>query len=824
MKKLMTLMGVTAFALGAFADAYVANKVGFENYTTGNGVTNVTELYNNVSNAKLWYCADGDGDSKVEVYASDAAKYNYGSSTNLVGGPGSQYLSVSTSGNNPLYRALANTEGTGLKPLSLVAEEELGGRDIVADTLVQFTASPNAQTPESGAKFALWLLGEDPAEVASPKTNLVVTAGKFVGSTLSSTNYNLTVEADVLPDQWHRVTVRAINGIAPKGVHVGFVVYIDGKIASCADDYYDDMLGSFDGKLTTEAFILKDRKQLFLSMVPSSDNDAKTLAGVGFQGTGKVDDLSIVDGSDAPSFVAATTGFVITWSEGVVWFKVGDQKYTTAEIEEGYVIVEPVGGAVAITDVQYANSYRKGTWTADGATLNGETFTLSGNVASGEIVATTSVFEINGTPYKTFGAALAAAAKVGGAVTIKAVADFSVMSDTFDEFQEYEVNGDVTIDLAGFTITDNRDDSQGLELFYVNEAGTLTVKDSVGDGKIVSATTDADNVPLFGGSGTIVIGAATGDEGVTVDGTIGSATLVRGFFNDENAGQLVDEGSTISAEPEAGFYTVEPGSTPPEPTTKYTVTFSYTVPGAESATVSSVEVDDGTLLSALTWPTLPTETGYTAAWPTYAEGATVTADVTFTATYSANTYTVTFYTNSVEYATATYTYGDASTYTAPADPDVDGFTFGGWFTDNGTFKTAFDFDETVADNTRVYAKLTEKQPPEDDYPSYIPTEDAAAKAKYDSWAEYAGVTTAAAAEELEEAYLLNCKPDEVAAAKAAFKFTSITKDGDTWVTTTTTGYNNRDYNGTVTVKSYSDVGCTTESEAGTFFRATLTLK
>lgn len=806
-------MGVTAFALGAFADKYVANMVGFENYTTGNGVTNVTELYNNVSNAKLWYCADGDGDSKVEVYASDAAKYNYGSSTNLVGGPGSQYLSVSTSGNNPLYRALADTRGTGLKPLSLVSEEELGGRDIVADTLVQFTASPNAQTPESGAKFALWLLGEDPAEVASPKTNLVVTAGKFVGSTLSSTNYNLDV-SNVLPDQWHRVTVRAINGIAPKGVHVGFVVYIDGKIASCADDYYDDMLGSFDGKLTTEAFILKDRKQLFLSMVPSNENDAKTLAGVGFQGTGKVDDLSIVDGSDAPSFVAATTGFVITWSEGVVSFKVGADTYTTAD--KDYVIVEPVGGAVAITDVVYANSYNKGTWTLDGEPIPGETFTLSGNIASGKIVATTSVFEINGTPYQTFAAALAAAAEAGNAVTIKAVADFTAALADFEPGSEfYTITSDVTLDLAGHTISDTseRATQAAYVLFYADEGGLLTVIDSVGGGKIVGSTEalfDQQN------GGVVIIGAATGDEGVTVDGTIGSATLVRGFFNDENAGQLVDEGSTISAdEPEAGFYAVRPGSTPPEPTT-YTVTF-VDYDGTE---IASGDVEEGVTPTA---PTDPTRTGYTfAGW--YPTIEAVTSNTTYTATYSANTYTVTFYTNSVEYATATYTYGDASTYTAPNPPVVDGFEFGGWFTDNGTFKTAFDFSADVADDTNVYAKLTEKQPPEDDYPSYIPTEDAAAKAKYDSWAEYAGVTTAAAAEVLEEAYLLNCKPDEVAAAKAAFKFTSIYKDGDTWVATTTTGYNNRDYNGTVTVKSYSDVGCTTESETGTFFRATLTLK
>ena len=739
--------------------------------------------------------------------AYEGSAYSYTTTALVNGGPGEKYLKIETNTSTPLYRTI---DSAGLNPQTLEG-------DIVADTLVQFTASPNAQTPESGAKFALWLLGED--EGASPKTNLVVTAGMFVGTTLSSTNYNLTVAEDVLPGTWHRVTVRAINGIASKGVHMGFVVYIDGNIASCDDAYYADMLGSFDGKLTTEAFILKDRKQLFLSMVPSSDNDAKKLAGVGFQGTGKVDDLSIVDMTEAPTFVAATTGFVITWSEGVDSFTVGGVTYETDG--KDYVIVEPVGGAVAVTDVVYADSYSKGTWTLDDEPIPGETFTLSGNIASGKIVATTSVFKIGDEPYQTFGAALTAAAGVGGAVTIKAVADFSVMSEIGDS-DSYTINGNIVLDLAGHTITDNRSTAAVDELFYVKKGGSLVVIDSVGNGELVSN----GNVALFraANGSTLTIGAADGDKGVTIKGTIGGGTLVRGYFNDANTKlYTIAEGSTCSEDPdEAGFYTVAPGSTPPEPTT-YTVTFSYTVPGAESATVSSVDVEDGTLLSALTWPTLPTVTGYTAAWPTYAEGATVTADVTFTATYSANTYTVTFYTNSVEYATATYTYGDASTYTAPADPDVDGFTFGGWFTDNGTFKTAFDFSADVADDTNVYAKLTEKQPPEDDYPTYIPTGDAAAKAKYDSWAKYAGVTTAAAAEDLEEAYLLNCKPDEVEEAKAAFKFTSIYKDGDTWVTPTTTSYKNRDYNGTVSVERYSDVGCTTKSPTGTFFRATLTL-
>lgn len=105
------------------------------------------------------------------------------------------------------------------------------------------------------------------------------------------------------------------------------------------------------------------------------------------------------------------------------------------------------------------------------------------------------------------------------------------------------------------------------------------------------------------------------------------------------------------------------------------------------------------------------------------------------------------------------------------------------------------------------------------YPSYITPEN---QAKYTLWATYAGVTTAAEAEGLEEAYLLNCLPEEVEDAKAAFKITRFYQDSEgNWMTETTTGYNERDYNGTVTVKRYSDVACKTESATGTFFRASL---
>ena len=132
-----------------------------------------------------------------------------------------------------------------------------------------------------------------------------------------------------------------------------------------------------------------------------------------------------------------------------------------------------------------------------------------------------------------------------------------------------------------------------------------------------------------------------------------------------------------------------------------------------------------------------------------------------------------------------------------------------------TVPSGWEYNTPEASST-TYGTLTKVA-----YPSYIDPTDAAAVAKYNAWATYVGVTPATAAD-LEEAYLLNCRPSEVEVAKAAFTFTAIYQDGEgKWVVETTTSYNERAYNGTVTVKRYSDVACETESETGAFFRASL---
>ena len=103
---------------------------------------------------------------------------------------------------------------------------------------------------------------------------------------------------------------------------------------------------------------------------------------------------------------------------------------------------------------------------------------------------------------------------------------------------------------------------------------------------------------------------------------------------------------------------------------KYTLKFI-----ADGNVVSETSVEYG---STITAPTAPTKTGYTfVSWGNVA--ATMPAnDVTYTAQYSINQYTITFKVDGEVYKTFTLDYGAA--ITAPATPTKEGHTFDGWST------------------------------------------------------------------------------------------------------------------------------------------------
>ena len=84
-----------------------------------------------------------------------------------------------------------------------------------------------------------------------------------------------------------------------------------------------------------------------------------------------------------------------------------------------------------------------------------------------------------------------------------------------------------------------------------------------------------------------------------------------------------------------------------------------------------------------------------------------TGDVTLTAQWNINQYTVKFVSNYGSFKDQTIEHGKPIGTGKPTIPPVEGFTFDGWYTDDN-YSTKFDFTKPIKRNTTVYAKWTAK--------------------------------------------------------------------------------------------------------------------
>ena len=801
-----------------------------------------------------WYASPSDFTEEMGVisnYNGDA--YAGTRPDKFAAATQNNFLSIETS--TPLFRTVYPYNGEGGTQQVAIAT----GEGLYLDTLVKFTAADAAfgtNSLDNADKIAISYVAYEPEHPEDVNdvayTNFVICAGYIGANGISQTNYLATITNGTVDlADWHRLTVRTLTNIDGHD-RVGFKVYVDEKELVYLTD--DPRFATAAGAEFADA-----TRTIFPSVIDTDRNNYNTISSVAFSGNGSIDDLSFT--STMPQFIKNTESVVVAFTKdsGVtaISVQVGEAEPIAVDMTAATLVaaLPPATTAFTVTaTIDEANGYTFAKMTVGDGVYTDNPASITG-YAGEEIAITTArnnfnLFDENGDPiqgtFQTLSEALAAddVAKIALAWNYQVTAE-----EAASEQEIYTIDGNIVLDLNGKTLDGG--EGNGFELFYVT--GSLKVIDSVGGGKIVYGGN------VFGAEGSLLVGDVSGDNGVTIDGVL---------FNDQAPGYIIranvlaedntdtedaflwegclGDGEVIESEANlvGDYWVVTPQNTP-QPTT-YEVTWTLTGGSASATSGDNFEEDDtivftadsGKTLSYLSIDGVEDSSEYGASSYTYTVG---TADaelvVTFTeppapigayevivtpaakATYSAictnDNSEVTFNENITTVAVHC-----AIMITAePAEGYEYATTPTGWTAGQGGEITIV----VDAAGTVVIPEPTEKSGKT--YPSYI-SDDATEKGKYDAWATYAEISPSAfpdATGANQDAYLLNCKPSEVAAAKAAFKFTSISYDTmqSKWVTTTTTSYNERAYNGTVVVKQYSNVGCTTESETGNFFKASL---
>ena len=122
----------------------------------------------------------------------------------------------------------------------------------------------------------------------------------------------------------------------------------------------------------------------------------------------------------------------------------------------------------------------------------------------------------------------------------------------------------------------------------------------------------------------------------------------------------------------------------------------------DDSVLQTADYDFDADLSGVTAPEDPTRTGYTfVEWDSSVPATMPANDITITATYSINEYTITFDSNEGS-AVTTITQDYATTVEEPTDPTRDGYDFTGWFSDEA-LTTPYVFDTMPAENITLYA-------------------------------------------------------------------------------------------------------------------------
>lgn len=719
------------------------------------------------------------------------------------------------------------------------------GSGIYFDTMVQFTATETAPTPTAGDKLVVWLYGSgDENDAFGIGTNLVVTAGYLTDAvSVVPTNYVVTTASAVEPNSWHRLTIKSIADVGNDDF-AGFVVFIDGvAVTSAADRGAEESIFA-TGDLNDAAKVWAGKNQLFPSLVISG-NDKATLTSVSLEGTGMIDDISFT--SEVPFADAGDVAqFILRWDSHVTGMtvKVGSDDavvLTEAQVGAGsYAITLPAdigsGLTVAVTP-GFDQDWGFNAWvlSENGVTREDNTFTVTGASSatlSTKETAARATLTIDGeaTVYATLAAALADT-RLHGQDAMETEATITLTENaTGSGFFGEEVTAVITLDLNGFTITG---DAENTGSAVIDNYTILTIKDSSSSktGAIVAVGEQiavANRYAL-----TVEAGKVTGvvdNSDVPPEEEAAGCFISGGSFSGAEGtfylSSYITEGLTATYS--AGYWTVgEGGEEQDTYKVKVNVGEGTTVSDAPTAAVAAgteveltVGLEDG-------YKTLVVKVNNVVVAPDENRKVTFTVNATTTVDLSAT---------KITYATLTITPVDNCTIVVTNGDDV--VTTGAKFdvddkveltvtraAANGYELDGYQASETITMTNDVEVTAAVKSTtPAKDYPAYIADGD---KQKYDTWAstyEIADRKDTHAA--LQDAYLLNVAPDKAESEAAKFACVSITVNGTT-VTVTASAENSdgNAYNGTVEIKGSATLTGTynleTSDKTARFFKAFL---
>ena len=797
MKKLLiAMMSVASLAFISKAEA-INSGTTFENYA---GAFGADKDDGGGNNGTFWYTAGSQSECGTLTNINYTETYSGGRPAIAQGLATATALAVEAE--QRLERGIANYSG-GFAPQDI-------GSGIYFDTMVQFTATDIAPTPSQDDKLIVWLYGSaDEDSAFGIGTNLMVTAGYLqAGDIPVASNYVVSVSGvTVEPNSWHRLTIKAIEKVADTvKAPCGFVVFIDGKEATNTAVKWSEE--SCLATPSAVAGVWAGKNALFPALV---DYSSRQLSAVALEGTGMIDDISFT--SVAPDFARDGNLFTLTWGAGLSALTLNGQAvadFMAGEEGSTVILVTTPGTTYTLSATpDSANGWAiAGVTAAGGVAYANNTFTVNG-IGTGTIATKQACYTVNGAgAFETFAAALAEAIK----------SDSSKISLTADVTECISVGAaegkEIILDLAGHDITGITEG--GADPAIIVSSGTLTIIDSVGGGVIRSncdATVSCDE------TGTLILGAVEGDEGLTVVGQVAiggnATTFVRGKFSviGNDAVKIEGaraEGSTITTDDTYIIVTQGEGPGPdPEPTT-YALTIPEVTGATAAVTKDSVAVTDLTKIAE--------GTTVVVTW-TATEGYKITAGATAQITMDGNKVATAPTVKAIQYATVKITPVDNCTITVKngnADVatddkfDIDDMVdltvtrtpAAGYVLDNCAAEEVLRLDEAKTYEITAAVKPVSSGKT---YPTYIPAgASEATKAKFDTWSTSKAGGDRDTASANMEAFLLNVAPNAVtvAAEKANFKVTAITvnADGSVTVTTTTENSSKEPYNGTVKVK------------------------